>query len=125
MADEKNVVTVEQMLDFAQKADKRLDALEANATQKQDLTLAASGWTDDSGDTKYPYQYILTVTGVTTASKADAVLDDASVEVASECGVHPNTNTGADTVIFKSKTAPADALTGVLYIKKNAALSST
>lgn len=119
-----SLVTMEQLADFADKADKRLDALELNADKSLDLNLAADGWTNDSGSTKYPYQYKLTVEGVTEASRADAVLDEAGEEVADDCGLCAECETAANAVIFKSRTAPTAAVTGVLYIKKNAVLTA-
>lgn len=123
MAD-KNV-TVEQLREFAERADERLDKLEGKEVKAYDLTLAQSGWTNNSGDTNFPYQYVLTVEGVTTASRADAVLDDASIVVASASGMSAACNTAANAVVFKSYTAPTADLTGKLYITKNAAPSGT
>lgn len=117
MANEENI-TLGQLLDFAQKADERLDALEGNRAKGQAVTLASGSWTNNSGDTKYPYQYRLTVTGVTTASRADLVLDDASAALAASAGMSAATNTAANTVIFKSRTAPGSNLTGTLYVAK-------
>ena len=119
------IVTLEQLTDFARRADERLDALEANADKSQDLSLDASGWTNDSGSTKYPYQYKLTVEGVTEASRADAVLDEAGEDVADDCGLCAECDTAANTVIFRCRTAPTAAVTGVLYIKLNAVLTAT
>ena len=118
------LLTVESFLDFVEKADVRLDDLEANNPKGQSLTLAQGSWTNDSGDTNYPYQYRLTVAGITTASRADVVLDAASVAVASDCGVCAVCETTADTVIFKSRTAPTADLTGLIYITRSAAMSS-
>lgn len=117
-------ITFEQLQEFAERADERIDALEGNSPKGRAMTLASGGWTNDSGDANYPYQYKLTVEGVTSASRADAVLDDTSVAVAAACGVCPTTTTAANTVIFKSNTAPTAALTGVLYIRKTATMST-
>lgn len=118
------LVTVGQHVDLAELVDKRLDDLEANSPKGQSLTLAQSSWTNDSGDTNYPYQYNLTVAGLTAESRADVVLDAASVAVASDCGVCAVCETAADTVIFKSRTAPTADLTGLIYITQTAAMSS-
>lgn len=116
-------ITLEQMGEFAVRADNRLDRLELNLSKGQDLTLSKNGWTKDSGDENYPYQYVLTVVGVTTVSRADAVLDASSVAVASACGMCAVCDTDAGAVVFKSYTAPSSDLTGKLYIKKQAATS--
>ena len=117
MAESKNI-TLAQMRTFVQQADKRLDALEAGTPRGQAVTFAVSGWTNDSGDANYPYQYKLTVDGITTASRADIVLDAASAEAASESGVSTVTETAANTVILRARTAPTSALSGTLYITK-------
>lgn len=112
--------TLRQLADLAKRTDARLDALEANADKKQALNLEVSGWTNESGSEKYPYQYKLTVEGVTDASRADAVLDDAGEIAAADCGLCAGCDTAADTVIFTCRRAPTAAVTGTLYIKKNA-----
>lgn len=117
------LITKTQLLELARQADERLDALEATTPDAQDMTLASTGWTNDSGDADYPYQYRLTVDGVTTASRADAVLDAGSVAAASGCGVCAVSETDTNTVIFKSRTAPTVNLTGTLYVTKTAAKS--
>ena len=116
-------ITLEQFAAFAQKVDTRLDSLEGNRAKGHPMTISASGWTNDSGDANYPYQYKLTVAGVTDASRADAVLDAGSVVTATACGVCAVCKTAANTVIFTSRTAPTGNLTGVLYIAKVAAMS--
>lgn len=117
MAESKNI-TLAQHKAFAKRVDTRLDALEAGTPRGQVVTFAASGWTNDSGDANYPYQYKLTVDGITSASRADIVLDAASAEAASESGVSTTTETAANTVILRARTAPTTALTGTLYITK-------
>ena len=111
-------ITLAQFRDFVERADDRLDVLEAGTPKGYAMTLAANGWTNDSGDASYPYRYQLTVDGITAASRADAVLDAGSVAVASECGVCAVSETAQNTVIFKSRTAPTADLTGTLYITK-------
>lgn len=113
-------VTLETLLEFAQKADARLDVVEMNMPLRQDVTIPAIGWTNDSGDTIYPYQNRLTIAGITTASRTDVILDAASVAVASDCGVCAVCETAANTVIFKSRTAPTADLTGLIYITRTA-----
>lgn len=117
-------ITLEQLQDFAKRADDRLDRLELNMSKGQDMTLAQSSWTA-SGDENFPYQYVLSVEGVTTASRADAVLDAGSIVVASACGMCAACDTADGSVVFKSYTAPTADLTGKLYIKKQAAMSGT
>lgn len=124
MAD-KNNITLEQLQNFAERADKRLDRLELNSPIKQALLLSADGWTNDSGDTEYPYRYALTVDGITTDSRVDAELDDGSVAVAKACGMYAFTETTENTVVFKSIAAPENNLTGVMYITRTAAMSGT
>lgn len=99
------------------------DALEANMSKGRELTIAKGGWTNDSGDVNFPYQYVLSVEGVTTASRADAVLDAGSIVVASACGMCSACDTVEGSVVFKSYTAPTANLTGKLYVKKTAAMS--
>ena len=118
-------ITYEQLQDFAVRADKRLDRLELNLEKGQDMTISKSDWTNDSGDENFPYQYVLSVEGVTTASRADAVLDAGSIVVASACGMCAACDMAEGSVVFKSYTAPAADLTGKLYIKKQAATSGT
>lgn len=113
-------ITLDQLVAFAEQADKRFDALEANADKALDLNLEASGWTNDSGNAKFPYQYKLTVEGVTTASRADALLDADGQSAAAACGVCAVCDTAANTVIFMCRTAPTAAITGTLYIKNKA-----
>ncbi len=116
-------ITLTQFRDFSVRADRRLDALEANMSKGRELTLAKDGWTNDSGDEDFPYRYVLAVEGVTAASRADAVLDGGSIVIASACGVCAACDTVEGSVVFKSYTAPTADLTGVLYIKKTAAMS--
>lgn len=118
-------ITLEQLRGFAKQADERLDRLELNMSKGQDMTLAQSAWTNNSGDENFPYQYVLSVEGVTTASRADAVLDAGSIVVASACGMCAACDTADGSVVFKSYTAPTADLTGKLYIKKQAAMSGT
>ena len=118
MAEDKHI-TLGQLKTFAAQADARLDALEAGTPRGQSVMLAASGWTNDSGDDNYPYQYKLAVDGITTASRADIVLDAASAAAASESGVSTVTETTAGTVILRAREAPTAALTGTLYVTKS------
>lgn len=118
-------ITLEQLQNFAERADARMDRLELNLSKGQDLTLSQNGWTNDSGDEDFPYQYVLPVEGVTIASRADAVLDASSIVVASACGLCAVCDTADGSVVFKSYTVPAADLTGTLYIKKEAATSGT
>ena len=118
-------ITYEQLQDFAVRADTRLDRLELNLEKGQDMTISKSDWTNDSGDENFPYQYVLSVEGVTTASRADAVLDAGSIVVASACGMCAACDTADGSVVFKSYTVPTADLTGKLYIKKQAATSGT
>lgn len=124
MAGEK-YITFEQLQEFAERSDKRLDALEASSSVRNNLILSSGNWTNDSGDEDYPYQYVLTVEGVTAASRVDAELDDGSIAVATACGMCSVTKTAENAVIFKSYTCPAADLTGYLYISKTAAWKTT
>lgn len=122
MAVEKSI-SLEQLKEFAKRADKRLDDLEENRPKGRDMTLSTNGWTMESGDTNFPYQYILTAEGTTEASRADAVLDSESIVTAISCGLCATTETAENAVIFKSYEKPTTALTGVLYIRKTAAMN--
>lgn len=124
MADNQNI-TLGQLLDFAEKADIRLDRLELNMSIDREITIPATGWTSDSGDAEYPYQYSLAVEGVTAASKAEVTLNSAGVVAASNCGLYPGIDTAAGKVIFKSYEIPTTAMSGVLSIKKEAATVSS
>lgn len=117
MPESKNV-NLETLLEFAKKADERLDKLEGNAPKWLELTLPVSGWTNDSGDTAYPYKYVLTVDGMTASSRADLILDSASIILGVTCGFCNETETDTDSVIFKSTKVPAAELSGLLYITK-------
>ena len=125
MANDNTLITIAQLIDFAKKADKRLDALEVNVQKGIAITLESNAWINDSSDSEFPYHYLLTVQGVTTASRAGAVLDTGSIAIATECGVCAVSETATNTVIFKSRTAPTADLTGVLYITKQTAFSGS
>lgn len=124
MPNEKNV-NLETLIKFAEAADKRLDVVEKNMPLRQALTLSQSGWTNDSGDTEYPYKYTLAVSGVTASSRADIVLDSDSVIVATACGLCNVTDTDTDSVILKSRTIPEADLTGYLYVTRETVESSS
>lgn len=115
--------TLEHLRELAERTDKRLDALEENMTQRLELSILQSGWTNDSGDAKFPYQYVLTVDGVTADTVANAVLDEAGVAAASACGVCAACRTAAGVVVFKSYEVPAADLNGVLYITRKVAVN--
>lgn len=102
-----------------------IEQLQGFADVRKNLILSSSKWTNDSGDEDYPYQYALTVEGVTAVSRVDAELDDNSIAVATACGMCSVTKTAANTVIFKSYTRPAADLTGYVYISKTAAWNTT
>lgn len=121
----KDLITFEQLQEFAERADERIDALESSSAVRNNLLLSRDIWTNDSGDEDYPYQYVLTVEGVTATSRVDAELDDNSIAVATACGMCSVTKTAENAVIFKSYTRPAADLTGYLYISKTAAWKTT
>ena len=108
-----------QLRSFVTQADERLDTLEAGTPRTQSITLAASGWASGSGDDNYPYQYRLTVDGVTTATRADVVLDAASAAAAAESGMSTVTETTTGIVILRAAEAPTAALSGTLYITES------
>ena len=125
MADDKKI-TIAQFKKFAKQADTRLDDLEANRAKGQCFTLNKSDWTEDSGDENFPYQYKLMIEDVTAASQVNAVLDANSVVVAVVAGVcSVNETTDDGNVVFKSCEVPTEDLTGILYIKKTAAMSGS
>lgn len=115
-------ITSEHLKELAEKSDERLDRLELNLEKGQSLHLAKGSWTKDSGDENFPYRYALTVSGVTDASRAEAVLDEGSIAVAVACGLCPVCRTAVGAVMFKSVAVPEGDLTGMLYIKKEAAM---
>ena len=117
MADN-SLITKKQLREHARKVDMRLDALEAGVTKSQALTIPASGWAENSSDSNYPWQCTVTVAGVTTDFRADALLDSGSVVVANGCGLCATTETAANGVIFKGRAKPAVNLTGTLYLTK-------
>lgn len=108
---------------FAKKADERLDNLELNSAKSKSLSLSKGAWAKNTENTDFPYKYILPVYGVTAASRADAVLDNASVIIAAAAGMSTICDTAADSVIFRCREIPSATLTGTLYIKKKAAQS--
>lgn len=126
MANDK-LAKVKHILHLAEKTDTRLDELEAEEEReaaesyKVAFSLAADAWTEDSGDEDHPYQYRFAVSGVTAASGAYAVYDDASIAVAEACCLDPATYTEDGYVVFRSYEVPSAALTGVLHIEQHAA----
>ena len=96
-----------------------LDESRAYVSARVSLTLAVSGWVEDSSagvSDRYPYKYVLALSGVSADTRVDAVLDALSSATAGACGLCSVTETGEDVVIFRSMTIPPTALTGTLYI---------
>lgn len=112
---EKNV-DLGDLLVLAEQTDKRLDKLEVCAPVRLAVTLSSGGWSDDSGDADYPYQYRLTVKGVTDASIAHAGFDNTNRALAASAGLYNLIQTATDTVIFYAVTAPTSDLTGWLDV---------
>lgn len=100
-----------------------LDNVKANIAIRKDLSLAADGWVEaeDEDAIEYPYKYALPIADVTENSRADAVLDASSAEIAAYCHMSTTTETVAGSVIFRSRTVPEAAITGQLYITQGAA----
>lgn len=97
-----------------------LDATKAYVAARMGFTLNAASWVEDSSGTEtaleYPYKYTLALQGVTADTRVDAVLNPVSASLAGLSDMCPVTETAANAVIFRSRTAPEDNLSGTLYI---------
>lgn len=92
-----------------------LDSEKAYIAVRKEFSLATSDWKkESSGD--FAYVYTLALSGISAETRADAVLDNASTELAGICGMAPTTETITDGVIFRSRTVPESAISGQLYI---------
>lgn len=100
-----------------------LDATKANVAVKQEFTLAADSWIENTDETVLPSGYLhcctLRIAGVTANSRIDAVLDAASVYIAAACGLCPTTETADGIVIFRSRIVPQASISGQIYIMQN------
>lgn len=92
------------------------DALEDMVTARRDFVLEASGWAANDSTAEYPYMYTFALAGTTENTRVDAVLSASSQSVAAACQMCTTTETTAGSVIFRSKTVPAGAISGQLYI---------
>lgn len=98
----------------------KLDAAKADIAVRQEFVLAADSWTKNSGESTsgpwYPYCCSLTVVGVTADFRIDAVLNAASADIATVCGLCPTTETADGVVIFRSRLVPEANISGQIYI---------
>lgn len=94
--------------------------LTENIAVMQEFTLEVTGWTEDNSVAAYPYKYVFAAEGVTVNSRADAVLDAASADIAANCQMSTTSETAEGSVIFRSRTRPASAISGQLYITMGA-----
>lgn len=97
-----------------------LDSTKAYIDVKIDTTLAIASWVSDASVASHPYKYTLALGGVTPDTRADLVLNTASAAAAGDCGMSPSCETISGGVVFRSKTVPAVALSGQLYITQGA-----
>lgn len=104
-----------------------LDSSKAYIAVRKDFSLPVNGWVEDTSEEaiEYGYKCVLTVSGVTSEARADAVLDNLSATLAGDYGMAPVTETVENGVVFRCRTIPEEALSGQLYITQGAAESTT
>ena len=82
------------------------------------FTLPATGWTLDANETSpYVYYYDLPVSGVTTATMAEGLIDRGSGTTARDCGLCEEAETVSGGIRFRARSAPANAITGVYWLR--------
>ena len=96
------------------------ELIELLAPDPVSLTLPATGWTNGSGVTGYPYYYDVTVTGATANDVATATIAPASMGTAIACGLAAACETRAGAIRFFAASAPAAAITGNYILKTSA-----
>ena len=97
----------------------QLDANKAYIAVSKDFTLAANSWINDSaGSAQYPYEYELTLSGVSSDVRADVVFDHTSAYHAGSCGMSAISSTAENKVILRSNKQPEQALTGTVYLTR-------
>lgn len=92
-----------------------LDSEKAYIAVRKEFSLAVSGWTEETSG-EFEYVYKLAVDGISTETRADAVLDNTSAVLAGISGMAPTTETVANRVVFRSRSIPEGAISGQLYI---------
>lgn len=115
MADN-SLITQAQFREFVDRSDERLDKLELDSPKPQHISLSADGWTEDSGDTAYPFKYTFAVDGVRSDHRAAIILTADSAVVANDSGLCATVEAAENCVIFKSRAKPAETIDGKLFL---------
>ena len=88
------------------------------------FTLPASGWTDGSGVTNYPYYYDMSVTGMTANDFVVVAIAPDSQGTAIACGLCATNETRAGAIRFYSAKVPVAAITGNYWILETTSAAS-
>lgn len=116
-------ITLDQMKDFAARADKRLDDLEKNKTDKispVSISIPVSAWIENTDTTTvaagFAFCADVAVEGLAEADGTDTVLDPACLEAAKVCGLSNTSMTMAGTIRYYAAEKPASALTATVRV---------
>lgn len=123
MADEKNA-TLAQLIELADKADERLDALEVgkeNKVSPVSITIPTEGWAseeiDDTGEEEtgasYPFYCDIAAAGATALHWADVTIIRSSLDAATNCGLCPTCETLQGKIRLWAMKAPTEAIQAV------------
>lgn len=80
-------------------------------------SIPTSGWKTDS-NTKFPYYYDLSISGIAASDRVDLNVAIASVDIATTCGLCPLTEAFAGKVRLRAKKAPTAAISAEYWIMK-------
>lgn len=96
-----------------------ISAAEASHTHVNagSVSVPASGWKTDS-NTKFPYYYDLSISGITAADRVDMNVSLASTDIASACGLCPLSEALAGKVRLRAKKSPTAAISAEYWITK-------
>ena len=130
MPDEKNV-TLDQLKDFATRADQRLDKLETGKADRVSfvqITIQVDAWQDNTDnatrDKGFLYYADAAVAGVAAKDGAETTLDVASLATAAACGMCGTASTGAGVVRYLAVSVPTEAITAQVQIIQGKALTN-
>ena len=101
-----------------------VDADKADKPTPVSFTLPATGWTDGSGITNYPYYYDMSVTGMTANDFAVVAIAPDSQGTAIACGLCATNETRAGAIRFYSAKVPVAAITGNYWILETTSAAS-
>ena len=123
--DNTKAIRLKHLVDEATTAKQHLaimagELIELLAPDPVSLSLPATGWTNGSGVTGYPYYYDVTVTGATANDVATATIAPASMGTAIACGLCAACETRAGAIRFFAASAPAASITGNYILKTSA-----